>query len=100
MALADRVYEAQEPCSETWSAEGALSRIQARVNELEGRVRKELEGQGFEKDRIKIEMLLNMRYDGTDTALMTLKPEKGWKFDKVFVDTYKQEVSSSDATSL
>lgn len=30
---------------------------------------------------------------GTDTALMTLKPEDNWDLEKVFVDTYKQEVS-------
>lgn len=94
MALADRVYEQQEPCSETWSSAPdsvTLKHVQSRVEELSQRVRKELEGQGFTGERLQIEVLLNLRYDGTDTALMTLKPKDSWALEKVFVDTYKQE---------
>lgn len=94
MALADRVFEHQEPCSETWS--GAESdtkrRIQKRVDQLREKVQKELQAQGFKKDRIELQTLLNLRYEGTDTALMTLQPEDGsWDFERVFVDKYKQE---------
>ncbi|MCO5549739.1 hypothetical protein L7F22_003212 [Adiantum nelumboides] len=94
MALADRVFEQQEPCSEIWSTDskgGSLKRIEARAQALEEKVRKELTGQGFEGDRLQIEILLNLRYDGTDTSLMTLKPEDSWDVQKVFVETYKQE---------
>lgn len=94
MALADRVFEQQEPCSEIWSSSSdgeVLKRVQARTQALEDRVRKELAGHGFEGDRLQIEVLLNLRYDGTDTALMTLKPQDSWELEKVFVETYKQE---------
>lgn len=94
MALADRVFEHQEPCSETWSgAEGeARKRIEKRVNQLREKVKKELEAQGFKSERIELQTLLNLRYEGTDTALMTLQPEKGtWDFERVFVDKYRQE---------
>lgn len=94
MALADRVFEHQEPCSETWAgAEGdARKRIEKRVNQLRSKVEDELKAQGFQPDRIELQTLLNLRYDGTDTALMTLKPEGGsWDFERVFVDKYKQE---------
>lgn len=96
MALADRVYEQQEPCSEVWSSKkgsAVLKRIQDRVAALEERVREELSAHGFKGDRLQLEVLLNLRYDGTDTALMTLKPQDNWELEKVFVDTYKQEVS-------
>jgi 5-oxoprolinase (ATP-hydrolysing) len=73
MALADRVFEQQEPSSEIWDSSPkskVLERVQAKV-------------QG--------EVMLNLRYNGTDTALMTLKPKDSWEFEKVFVETYKQE---------
>ncbi|PWN53395.1 hypothetical protein IE53DRAFT_338833 [Violaceomyces palustris] len=93
MALADRVFEAQEPCSEVWDGEGgeARSRVEKRAEHLSRVVEEELGRQGFERGRISIEVLLNLRYDGTDTALMTLKPEAGWDFEKVFVEKYRQE---------
>lgn len=93
MALADRVFEAQEPASDVWGAEGVLERIKGRVAELEKKVRATLEQEGFSDQRLVIEVLLNLRYEGTDTALMTLKPKDSWAFDEVFLDTYKQEVS-------
>lgn len=94
MALADRVFEQQEPCSEVWDKSGGqvLERIQSRVNVLEKKVREELESHGFTGDRLQVDILLNLRYDGTDTALMTLKPQgDSWELDQVFVKTYKQE---------
>lgn len=94
MALADRVFEHQEPCSETWQgAEGdARRRIQKRVDQLCSKVKAELQSQGFKDDRIELQTLLNLRYEGTDTALMTLQPEGGgWDFERVFLEKYKQE---------
>jgi 5-oxoprolinase (ATP-hydrolysing) len=35
-------------------------------------VRNELKQQGFEGERVKVERVLNMRFEGTDTALMVL----------------------------
>ncbi|WFD18100.1 5-oxoprolinase (ATP-hydrolyzing) [Malassezia caprae] len=93
MALADRVFEAQEPCSETWGASMALERLEARARELEQRAVDELVRQGFPTERIHVDVYLNMRYDGTDTALMTLKPaaKDDWDMQRMFVDTYRQE---------
>jgi 5-oxoprolinase (ATP-hydrolysing) len=31
------------------------------------------------------------RYEGTDTALMTLKPTDDWDFEAAFIKAYKQE---------
>ncbi len=94
MALADRVFEHQEPSSDTWEGENgeARKRIEKRVDQLRSKVQKELEAQGFKSDRIELQTLLNLRYEGTDTALMTLQPEGGkWDFERVFVEKYKQE---------
>ncbi|KAK0560324.1 hypothetical protein OC844_003828 [Tilletia horrida] len=91
MALADRVFDKSTPASETWGAESGWARLERKFDELEKEVRAELEKQGFAGDRIKLEKMLNMRYDGTDTALMTLKPEDGNDFEAVFTKQYKQE---------
>lgn len=93
MALADRVFEAQEPSSETWGAPMALDRLEARARDLEQRAVDELVRQGFPTNRIHVDVYLNMRYDGTDTALMTLKPaaKDDWDMKRVFVETYRQE---------
>ncbi|KAF9898987.1 hypothetical protein BX616_003390 [Lobosporangium transversale] len=92
LSLADVVYEAQEPSSETLS-EKSLPAIKERVKCLVDQCHKELESQGFEKDHIECEIYLNLRYDGTDCALMTLKPqaEDDWNFSSAFVENYKYE---------
>ncbi|CDR88707.1 related to 5-oxoprolinase [Sporisorium scitamineum] len=94
MALANRVFEHQEPCSETWGGpeSEAKTRIEKRVEQLRGKVQQELEAQGFRAERIELQTLLNLRYEGTDTSLMTLQPSDGnWDFERVFVEKYKQE---------
>ena len=49
--------------------------MKQRLDKLEEDVRAELRRQGFEGRRVQIERMLNMRFDGTDTALMVL-PDK------------------------
>ncbi|KAF8603357.1 5-oxoprolinase [Ceratobasidium sp. AG-I] len=91
LALADRAFERQEPASERWSDE-SKSRIVKRLDALTNEVRISLEKQGFKGDRVKVERLLNMRFDGTDTSLMALEPDDGSSdFEKSFKTAYKQE---------
>ena len=52
--------------------------LTSRLDALTDSTRKELEKQGFPAERIRIERMLNMRFDGTDTALMVL-PEASEK---------------------
>ena len=40
-------------------------------------VRTELQKQGFENHRIHVERMLNMRFEGTDTALMVVTDKNG-----------------------
>ena len=89
MDLADRVFEVQEPSNETWDHTPAtLERIQTRADALAKRAQDELLAQGFARDRIHLEVYLHMRYDGTDTALMTLKPADSWNMESAVSYTH------------
>ncbi|KZO91914.1 5-oxoprolinase [Calocera viscosa TUFC12733] len=91
LALADRIYERQEPSSAKYSDE-SLAQLRQRIDSLEVDVRAELSRQGFPDDKITTEFFLNMRFDGTDTALMVLAPaDGGWDFARRFKEEYKQE---------
>ncbi|RPD56857.1 5-oxoprolinase [Lentinus tigrinus ALCF2SS1-7] len=77
LALADRAYELQEPSSTFYTADNRQI-LRARLDKLDAQVREELKLQGFEGSRVHTERMLNMRFDGTDTALMVLPhPDDG-----------------------
>ncbi|KAH9061165.1 5-oxoprolinase [Lactarius vividus] len=75
LALADRVCEIQEPASTFYTPENVPA-LSSRLDALADAALKELGKQGFPAERIRVERMLNMRFDGTDTALMVL-PEAG-----------------------
>ena len=89
-----RVYERQEPSSTFYTEQNKLSLI-SRLDKLEGDVRGELKSQGFGERRIHVERALNMRFEGTDTALMVLpdKTDGDGKedFEAAFKRAYKAE---------
>ena len=102
MALADVVDEQQEPDSKIWDDKGdAQESLKQKMEELKQRSRKALMDQGFEDNSIVYEEYLNMRYRGTESALMVVKPgqevtEKEfngeeWDFGKAFVKQHHQE---------
>ncbi|KAJ5100380.1 hypothetical protein N7456_006432 [Penicillium angulare] len=72
MALADTVHESQRPASGFYTNAAAVQPI---IEELRATVNAELELDGFPKDRVKHEIYLNLRYEGTDNTLMILKPD-------------------------
>ncbi|KAK7049944.1 hypothetical protein VNI00_005374 [Paramarasmius palmivorus] len=91
MALADRAFELQEPCSSVYS-DDTKSHLLSRIERLRGEVVNELKRQGFSDDRIVTECYLNMRYDGSDTSLMTLAPKDGsFDFQRAFEEAYQKE---------
>lgn len=69
MALADVVYEAQEPASCTYSCEN-LIKLDTRIKVLDQKCCEELEKQGFNREQIETQPFLHLRYEGTDCALM------------------------------
>lgn len=90
LALADVVHEVQEPSAETLHL--SKRRIQDRVGHLVTECRSELKKQGFRDTEIATEVYLNLRYDGTDCALMTLQPKiDNWDFESAFFELYTQE---------
>lgn len=102
MALADVVNESQAPESITWSDhDDVISILKQKMNELKQKSYIKLQDQGFSRESIIFEEYLNMRYRGTESALMILKPEQkeannyfdgnGWAFGKAFVKQHEQE---------
>ncbi|PFH49537.1 hypothetical protein AMATHDRAFT_147525 [Amanita thiersii Skay4041] len=89
--LADRAYELQEPSSTFYTPQNHPSLI-SRLDKLMEQVIAELKRQGFEGSRVKVERMLNMRFEGTDTALMILPGEDGDDdYEKAFKKAYRTE---------
>lgn len=61
----------------------------ARLDRLTKDVRAELVSQGFEGNRKHVERMSNMRFEGTDTALMVLP--RAQDFEKAFKRVHKSE---------
>ncbi|KAJ3382425.1 hypothetical protein HDU84_004278 [Entophlyctis sp. JEL0112] len=108
LSLADIVHEVQEPrfahfdtllASPVFSQEifdpANLNGFKQRISAMSTKARAHLLRQGFSDERILIEPYLNLRYEGTDTAIMTLKPEASWDFLESFTTTYKTEFGFS-----
>ncbi|RDW56917.1 putative 5-oxoprolinase protein [Coleophoma crateriformis] len=76
MALADLIEEAQEPCSLLLGPASA-SEVAARFQVLQLRARAGLVEQGASNDDLEMQLFLNLRYEGTDTNIMTEMPEDG-----------------------
>jgi len=102
MALADVVDERQEPDSKVWADEGeAKESLKKKIAELKRKSKDALKEQGFEDNSIVYEEYLNMRYRGTESALMVVKPEKDdvekefgedeWAYGKAFIKKHQQE---------
>lgn len=102
MALADVVDESQVPESKTWADKGEV--VEALENTMQGLKEKstaKLKDQGFDNESIVFEEYLNMRYRGTESALMIVRPNEeetkeafggdNWAFGKAFVKQHEQE---------
>ena len=96
MGMADVVAEAQRPFAGTLGEDRAGEDVAAAVAELEARVVAQLDEQGFTLEpsegapTITTETLLNLRYEGTDTAIMTPEPDDG-DFAAAFGARFRRE---------
>ncbi|GIL76007.1 hypothetical protein Vretifemale_5749 [Volvox reticuliferus] len=72
--LADVVAEVQEPAASRLSPAGPEDEILKRQARLEVQAVQKLLDQGFTRDQITTERYLNLRYHGTDVAVMTAEP--------------------------
>ncbi|KAG6035069.1 hypothetical protein E4U41_006262 [Claviceps citrina] len=102
MALADVVDEQQEPDSAVWQdGSSVVSDLQVKMEKLKDKSRAALRDQGFDDKEIVFEEYLNMRYRGTESALMIAKPTeeeakqhyggKQWQFGQAFVKHHRYE---------
>jgi 5-oxoprolinase (ATP-hydrolysing) len=92
MALADVVDERQEPDSTVWSDKAeVMDQLRKKVEGLKAKSSEALQDQGFEDSEIVFEEYLNMRYRGTESALMIIKPEDNWDFGTAFVKHHRYE---------
>ncbi|KAL4393985.1 5-oxoprolinase 1 isoform X1 [Arachis hypogaea] len=94
MGLANVVEEAQEPYSAVYGAESTLEASQ-REAVLVAQVKQKLQKQGFKEESISTETYLNLRYEGTDTAIMvkrhTTEDGKLCDYATEFVRLFQQE---------
>lgn len=68
-----------------------MSEIRKRFETLRNFSEKSLNDQGLPLENIKYEYHLNLRYQGTDCAIMTLKPASSWNFKDAFLEQYQTE---------
>ncbi len=93
MGLADVVVERQRPAAGSLTRE-SLNVFAETLLQLCRDAEAELESQGFAVDRISTTCYLNLRYQGTDTALMVAAPElevKDFDFAGNFAKLYQRE---------
>lgn len=96
MALADVVHEVQEPSSAVWG-ESEKKGLANRLQKLKDKATNILREQGFSEEDIVHEEYLNMRYRGTESALMVVRPGahefdgNETAFGKSFVRQHEQE---------
>lgn len=89
LSLADAAHEEQEPAAETWT--GHISESgQDRLQKLQERAVQALERQGYAPDAVVVDRYLNMRYHGTDTAIM-IREDPSQSFEDLFVGQYQRE---------
>ena len=102
MALADVVDESQIPESKVWAREGeVVDELKASMDKLKQKSTAKLRDQGFNDESIVFEEYLNMRYRGTESPLMTVRPNEdeakryfggdNWAFGKAFVKQHELE---------
>ena len=94
--------ERQEPESTVWSDDADSRKpLREKMDQLKKKSISVLKDQGFDDDKIEFEEYLNMRYRGTESALMIPKPTPDeardqyngdeWAFGKAFIEQHEQE---------
>lgn len=94
MGLADVIEEVQEPYSAVYGPE-SVKEASRREEILLKQVGQKLQEQGFKRENITTETYLNLRYEGTDTAIMVKRQLKsdgsGDDYAVEFVKLFQQE---------
>ena len=89
LSLADAVHEEQEPAAEVYH--GKISEAgESRLAHLAEVATASLENQGYDKSSIIVEKYVNMRYEGTDNAIM-IPEQTDISFEDAFEASYQRE---------
>ncbi|RSH93770.1 hypothetical protein EHS25_006418 [Saitozyma podzolica] len=89
MALADVAVDSSEPFLLQYSPT-ALAVLNERFEALKAKGLEQILSQGIDEHKVIYECYLNLRYRGSDTKLMILKPKDG-DFAKAFVEQHRRE---------
>ena len=99
MALADVEYEQQEPCFKPLNEDTMKNYIKDRIIHLKNICKKYLiEKENFSESNIRMKVFLNIRYQGTDTGIMSSPTEQNdnvelshHDFENAFLKRYQNE---------
>lgn len=89
LALAEVVKESQEPVSSDYIS--SHSSLLQRFDDMAAAANQEMQVQGFPSNQVRHEHYLNMRYEGSDTSLMILRPEASSDFLDEFRERHRRE---------
>lgn len=98
LALAEVVKESQEPVSADFVA--SQSSLEKRFGDMTESALAEMKTQGFSAEQVRHELYLNMRYEGSDTSLMILKPEDDSGFLEQFKIRHRREFNFNSERSV
>lgn len=93
MALADVVEDIQEPASHVYTDRNTKM-FKQKFGELKNRAFASLSQQGFKEENVDYELYLNMRYAGTESAIMVRKGSS-WDFGERFCQLHEKEFGFS-----
>lgn len=108
IGLADIVKEEQEPCAERFpppsptslaSVASTLQRLTRKLEGLQGRAASYLRSLGFTEAQVSCERYLNLRYEGTDVAIMVAEPVDG-DYLGAFAEHYQREFGFTLSTRV
>jgi len=97
LSLADVVHEEQEPCNLKLNETNINNYISKRIEHLKSLCTEYLlKNEKFTLDKIQNEVYLNLRFEGTDTGIMTRSNAEDNSlnsdyFEKKFLDNYQKE---------
>lgn len=95
IALADVTIEKQEPVSLEFSNSN-MAELKVKIDAVTTKVMEEYEKQKVsDSARTTAEVYMNMKYLGTDTCLMILKPGDSWDLKQEFIDQHQHDFGFS-----
>lgn len=92
LSMADAVQESQEPTAQIYNVENAefLEDMNHHLELLAVNATAKLKAQGYDAGQVIVEKYLNMRYEGTDNAIM-ISESPDITFSESFVNQYQRE---------